>query len=54
MKKLIIFGLLFAFQIIGLKAQTPTPTPADPVAIEKARADRLQSRLNDFAKSKSC
>jgi lysophospholipase L1-like esterase len=29
-------------------AQTPSPTP-DALTVEKQRADRLQSRLNDFA-----
>lgn len=29
--------------------QAPTPTPLDPVALEKQRADRLQDRLNNFA-----
>lgn len=30
-------------------AQTPTPTPVDPLTAEKQRADRLQARLSDFA-----
>ncbi len=38
---------IFAF-VVCLFAQTPTPTP-DALTVEKQRADRLQSRLNDYA-----
>ncbi len=41
----IIISLSFAITAFG---QTPSPTPLDANA-EKQRADRLQSRLNDFA-----
>lgn len=30
-------------------AQTPTPTPVDPLTAEKQRADRLQQRYNEYA-----
>lgn len=46
MKKLLILMILtFA---VSAFAQTPTPTP-DALTLEKQRADRLQSRLNDYA-----
>lgn len=47
MKKIIVFGLLFTALALSALAQTPSPTP-DPNP-DKTRADRLQSRLNDFA-----
>lgn len=47
MKKIIVFGLFFAALAVSALAQTPSPTP-DPNP-DKTRADRLQSRLNDFA-----
>lgn len=50
MNRLIIstlFLLIFAASVLG---QTPSPTPPfDALGVEKQRADRLQSRLNDFA-----
>src|SRR5688500_7823750 len=42
---LIFWGILFGAPVFG---QTPTPSPGTYEA-EKLRADRLQSRLNDFA-----
>jgi len=49
MKKLIFVAFVVAaFASLSL-AQTPTPTPLDPLAAEKQRADRLQANLNDFA-----
>lgn len=48
MKKIsICFLFIFALSAV-IYAQTPTPTP-DALTVEKQRADRLQSRLNDFA-----
>lgn len=46
MKKLLFLLILTCFY--SSFSQTPTPTP-DPLTVEKQRADRLQSRLNDFA-----
>lgn len=46
MKKLLFLLILSCFY--SSFTQTPTPTP-DPLTVEKQRADRLQSRLNDFA-----
>jgi lysophospholipase L1-like esterase len=46
MKKLLF--LLALSSAISTFAQTPTPTP-DALTVEKQRADRLQSRLNDYA-----
>jgi lysophospholipase L1-like esterase len=43
-----ILTLTFLLGPTFVAAQTPTPTP-DPLTVEKQRADRLQSRLNDFA-----
>lgn len=40
--------LIFLTCAISTFAQTPTPTP-DALTLEKQRADRLQSRLNDYA-----
>ncbi|MBS1792786.1 MAG: SGNH/GDSL hydrolase family protein [Acidobacteria bacterium] len=48
MKNLIFFALLLTLSASAL-AQTPTPSPTPDAAAEKQRADRLQSRLNDFA-----
>ena len=48
MKKLLIL-LILTFAVSAF-AQTPTPTPTpDALTLEKQRADRLQSRLNDYA-----
>ena len=50
----IVFGL-FAVVVLagGIFAQTPTPSPSPGTyEFEKARADRLQSRFNDFANFK--
>lgn len=50
-KIFLLFVLCLAFQAVSF-AQTPTPTPAPSPGtyeFEKARADRLQSRFNDFA-----
>ena len=46
-----IAALCFCIGIATLAgvAQTPSPTPLDPLAAEKQRADRLQARLLDFA-----
>lgn len=44
-KNLLLFILFIA---VNTFAQTPTQTP-DALTAEKQRADRLQSRLNDFA-----
>jgi len=46
MKTLLLTALLLAIFAGASLAQTPTP---DPLTAEKQRADRLQSRLNDFA-----
>jgi lysophospholipase L1-like esterase len=50
MRRLVIsalFLLIFAAFAFG---QTPSPTPSpDALTVEKQRADRLQSRFNDFA-----
>lgn len=48
MKNISICVLISAFLGIGAYAQTPPPTPLD-ANTEKQRADRLQTRLNDFA-----
>src|SRR5438552_4637467 len=42
---------IFLSLVLGFVAngQTPTPTPLDPLAAEKQRADRLQARFNDYA-----
>ena len=48
MKNLIILCVALTIFCLPVMAQTPTPTPLDPVAVEKQRADRLQSRLNDY------
>ncbi|MEP6900575.1 MAG: SGNH/GDSL hydrolase family protein [Actinomycetota bacterium] len=47
MKKVLILVFFCAVSAISVFAQTPSPTP-DALTIEKQRADRLQSRLNDF------
>jgi lysophospholipase L1-like esterase len=50
MKKIIIPGLFILIFTAPVFAQTPSPTPTpDALTVEKQRADRLQSRLNDFA-----
>lgn len=45
--------LIVTIAVLGIDsaitAQTPTPTPLDPLTAEKQRADRLQARLSDFA-----
>lgn len=46
-KLLLLLALTCAVSAIG-QTVSPTPTP-DPLTAEKQRADRLQSRLNDFA-----
>lgn len=46
MKKLLF--LLIVTCAFSAFAQTPTPSP-DALTVEKQRADRLQSRLNDYA-----
>ena len=46
MKKLLF--ILTVTCAISAFAQTPTPTP-DALTLEKQRADRLQSRINDYA-----
>ncbi len=48
MKKLLFYAFLISLAVFAASAPTPTPTP-DALAVEKQRADRLQSRLNDFA-----
>jgi len=48
MSKLIISTLFLLIFAASNFAQTPSPTPPDAAA-EKQRADRLQTRLNDFA-----
>lgn len=48
MKKLLIFCLINASFALAVSAQTPSPSPLDAAA-EKARADRLQERFNNFA-----
>ncbi|HMT09542.1 MAG TPA: SGNH/GDSL hydrolase family protein [Pyrinomonadaceae bacterium] len=48
MKCIVIVAFLLFTCIIG-NAQTPSPTPVIDGAAEKARADRLQGRLTDFA-----
>lgn len=40
---------LLLFSALGAIAQPPAPSPTPDAAAEKQRADRLQSRLNDFA-----
>ncbi len=47
MKKLFFIAIMVTAAIATF-AQTPTPTP-DALTVEKQRADRLQTRLNDFA-----
>jgi len=47
MKRLLFSAILLTTAISAL-AQTPSPTP-DALTQEKQRADRLQSRLNDYA-----
>ncbi len=47
MKKVLILVFFSAFLAISVFAQTPSPSPLDANS-EKQRADRLQSRLNDF------
>src|SRR5262245_12553729 len=42
-----ILTLTFLLTATLAAAQTATPTP-DPLTVEKQRADRLQTRLNDF------
>lgn len=50
MNRLIISTLFLLIFTVSVLAQTPSPTPPlDALAVEKQRADRLQSRLNDFA-----
>lgn len=50
MKKVAIFIFLSAALTVGILGQTPTPSPSPgTVEFEKARADRLQSRYNDYA-----
>jgi lysophospholipase L1-like esterase len=49
MKKLVTAIFLTTVLGIAAAAQTPTPTPVDPLTAEKQRGDRLQARLNDFA-----
>ena len=46
-KYILILTLLTTVTLTSAQAPTPTPTP-DPLTVEKQRADRLQSRLNDF------
>ena len=48
MKKIFWVGWIFISLALAAFAQTPTPSP-DALTAEKQRADRLQSRLNDFA-----
>lgn len=48
MKNLILFAAICSIFCISAFSQTPTPTPLDPLAAEKQRADRLQARLLDF------
>lgn len=48
MRKISICFLFILAISASIYAQTPTPTP-DALTAEKQRADRLQSRLNDFA-----
>lgn len=50
MKRLFIIATISLTCAISIFAQTPSPTPTpDPLTVEKQRADRLQTRLNDFA-----
>lgn len=48
MRTLLFTALLLAIFADTSLAQTPTPSP-DPLTAEKQRADRLQSRFNDYA-----
>jgi len=48
LKKFLFTSLSAAIFAISVNAQTPSPTPLD-LAGEKQRADRMQSRLTDFA-----
>jgi lysophospholipase L1-like esterase len=49
MRNLVSSIFLTAILGIVVAAQTPTPTPVDPLTAEKQRGDRLQAQLNDFA-----
>ena len=50
MKKLFLYTFLLASFALTTFSQTPSPSPTpDALTVEKQRADRLQSRLNDFA-----
>ncbi|CAN5460735.1 SGNH/GDSL hydrolase family protein [soil metagenome] len=49
MKQILSIFFLIALCGAWASAQTPTPTPVDPLTAEKQRGDRLQARLNDFA-----
>lgn len=49
MWKLISLTFIASISCWVALAQTPTPTPLDPLTAEKQRGDRLQARLNDFA-----
>lgn len=50
LKRTIFLSILIVLSFSAAGAQTPTPTPAPGTyEAEKLRADRLQSRLNDFA-----
>lgn len=49
MKKLSLILIIQVLLCIAAIAQTPTPTPLDPLAAEKQRADLLQANLTDFA-----
>jgi len=42
------FGLAFLFMSSAVMAQTPSPSPADPCAELKTRADRAETRLKDW------
>ncbi len=46
--KAILVSLAIFITAVSTFAQTPTPTPLDPLAAEKLRADNLQARLRDF------
>jgi lysophospholipase L1-like esterase len=48
LKSTIFLIILIIAGFTAARAQTPTPTP-DTLELEKARADRLQARYNDFA-----
>jgi lysophospholipase L1-like esterase len=48
MRKILLYSLTLIALSVSVCAQTPAPTPLDANA-EKQRADRLQSRYNDYA-----